>query len=157
MQSSTAAYLQVPVSVALEWSTMRASLSIPRTATALSVCIEHPGQEQDNRDLVARLAALGVASLTVRTIRQLSLSEMVTLIDWVRSRRLLRSLPIALITPGSEGAVALKAAQHRSVAVPAVLVMRSDSTAMPSALRWLRARLSAPPKGDRHLSVAYSA
>jgi hypothetical protein len=157
MQSSTAAYLQVPVSVALERSTMRASLSIPRTATALSVCIEHPGQEQEHRDLVGRLAAIDVAALTVRSFGQLSLTDMVTLIDWVRSRRLLRSLPIALITPGSEGAVALKAAQHRSVAVPAVLVMHSDSKAMPSALRWLRARLSARPKADCHLSVAYSA
>lgn len=157
MQSSTAAYLQVPVSVALAGATMRGSLSIPRTATALGVCIEHPGQERDQRELVRRLADHGIAALTVRCPRQLSLGDMVALIDWVRSRRLLRSLPIAIIAPGAEGAAALKAAQHRPVAVPAVLVMRPDSTAIGSALRWLRSRLSAPPKPACHLSVAYSA
>ncbi len=157
MQSSTPVCLQVPVSVALEGTTIPGSLSIPRTATALGVCIEHPGDERANRRLVRQLAQADIAALTVRARAQLSLREMVTLIDWVRSRRLLQSLPIGLIAPKSEGSAALKAAQHRSVAVPAVLVMNPDSSAPPSALKWLRARLSATPKSDRRFSAAYSA
>jgi hypothetical protein len=157
MQSSTAVYLQVPVSIALPGTAMPGTLSIPRTATALGVCIEHPGQERDMKHLVGDLARVGIAALTVRADAELSLGDMVALIDWVRSRRLLRSLPIGLIAPGGEGAAALKAAQHRPVAVPAVLVMRSDSPSLQSALRWLRTRLAAALKSECRLSVAYSA
>lgn len=157
MQSSTAVYLQVPVNVALGGLTMPGSLSIPRTAAALGVCIEHPGQERDTKQLVGNLAREGLAALTIRAEEQLSLGDIVALIDWVRSRRLLRSLPIGIIAPGAEGASALKAAQHRPVAVPAVLVMRRDSSALPSALRWLRTRLVAASKSECRLSVAYSA
>jgi hypothetical protein len=157
MQSSAPIFLQVPVSVALTGTTMPGSLSIPRTACALGVCIEHPGQERETKRLVADLARVGLAALTVRSEESLSLGDIVALIDWVRSRKLLRSLPIGLIAPGAEGAAALKAAQHRPVAVPAVLVMRSDSSAMPAAMRWLRTRLTAASKSQCHLSVAYSA
>jgi hypothetical protein len=147
----------VPVSVSLSGMTMPGSLSIPRTAAALGVCIEHPGQERDTKRLIGDLARVGLATLTVRAEETLSLGDMVSLIDWVRSRRLLRALPIGVIAPGAEGAAALKAAQHRPVAVPAVLVMRPDSTSMPSALRWLRRRLLAASKSECRLSVAYSA
>jgi hypothetical protein len=157
MQSPSAVYLQVPVSVALARTAMPGSLSIPRTAAALGVCIEHPGQERETKQLIGDLARVGIAALTVRAEQELSLGDMVALIDWVRSRRLLRSLPIGFIAPGSEGAAALKAAQHRPVAVPAVLVMRPDSPSMQSALRWLRTRLAAASKGECRLSVAYSA
>jgi hypothetical protein len=157
MQSSSAAYLQVPVSIALTGTTIAGSLSIPRTASALGVCIEHPGQERETKRLVADLAVLGIAALTLRCEEALSLGDIVAVIDWVRSRRLLRSLPIGFIAPGAEGAAALKAAQHRPVAVPAVLVMRPDSSSLPAALRWLRTRLSAASKSECRLSVAYSA
>jgi hypothetical protein len=157
MQSSSPVYLHVPVSVSLSGMTMPGSLSIPRTAAALGVCIEHPGQERDTKRLIGDLARVGLATLTVRAEETLSLGDMVSLIDWVRSRRLLRALPIGVIAPGAEGAAALKAAQHRPVAVPAVLVMRPDSTSMPSALRWLRRRLLAASKSECRLSVAYSA
>jgi hypothetical protein len=157
MQSSPAAYLQVPVNVELCETTLPGSLCIPQTATALGLCIEHPGEERYHRNLVRQLAAVGVAALTVRPERQLSLNEMVALVDWVRSRKLLRSLPIGLIAPAPEGPAALKAAEHRPVAVPAVLVMSPRSSALPAALRWLRGRLSARPNAERRFSVAYSA
>lgn len=157
MQSSSAVYLQVPVNVDLFETSFPGSLCIPRTATALGLCIEHPGEERYHRNLAKQLAEVGVAALTVRPDRQLSLNEMVALVDWVRSRRLLRALPIGLIAPATEGAAALKAAEHRPVAVPAVVVMSPRSSALPAALRWLRARLSARPNAERRFSVAYSA
>lgn len=157
MQSSTRVFLHVPVSIAISGTTFSGRLSVPRTATALGICIEHPGHEREQRKLTSLLADIGVAALTVRAEAPLSLSQMVGLVDWVRSRRLLRALPIGIIAPGAEGAAALKAAQHRPVAVPAVLVVSPGSTAMTPALRWLRTRLSTPPKTDCRLSVAYSA
>lgn len=157
MQSSTPVSLHVPVTVSLPGTTMAGRLSIPRNATALGVCIEHPGSEIEHRKLTAQLASIDVAALTIHATEPLSVGDMVAVIDWVRARRLLRSLPIGIIAPGSEGAAALKAAQHRPVAVPAVLVMSAGSRELPSALRWLRTRLSAPPKMECHLSAAYSA
>ncbi len=157
MPSSSAVYLQVPVSIALPATSIPGSLSIPRTAAALGLIIEHPGEERDTKKLIGDLAHAGLAALKIRTEQPLSLGDMLALIDWVRSRRLLRSLSIGIIAPGAEGAVALKAAQHRPVAVPAVLVMRSDSTSMPSALHWLRKRLVTASKSECRFSVAYSA
>ena len=157
MPSSTGVYLQVPVSIAISATSMPGSLSIPRTAAALGLCIEHPGDERDTKKLIGDVARAGLAVLTIRTEHALSLGDMLALIDWVRSRRLLRSLPIGIISSGAEGGIALKAAQHRPVAVPAVLVMRSDSSSMPSALQWLRKRLLAASKSECRLSVAYSA
>lgn len=157
MQSSTPVSLHVPIKVTIPGITMAGRLSIPRTATALTVCIEHPGGEGEIRKLTAMLAKAGIATLTLRAEQTLTLRDIVAVIDWIRSRRLLRSLPIGIIAPGAEGAAALKAAQHRPVAVPAVLVMSSHSTGLPAALRWLRGRLSAAPNAACHLSVAYSA
>lgn len=155
--SSTRAFLHVPVSVAVPGTTLSGRLSIPRTATALGVCIEHPGREDEQIELASQLADIGVATLSIHAESRLSLGDLVSIIDWVRSRRLLRALPIGLIAPGAEGAAALRAAQHRPVAVPAVLVMSPTSGAMPGALRWLRSRLSAPPRSGCRLSAAYSA
>lgn len=157
MQSSAPVSLHVPIRVSIPGITMAGRLSIPRTATALSVCIEHPGSEGEIRTLTAMLAKAGIASLTLRAEQTLTLRDFVAVIDWVRARRLLRSLPIGIVAPGVEGAAALKAAQHRPVAVPAVLVMSSHSAGLPAALRWLRGRLSSAPNTACHLSVAYSA
>lgn len=157
MQSSSGIYLEVPARISLGRKTFAASLCIPRTATALAVCIQHPGQERESAGLAGDLAAAGIAALTVCAEQALSLSDMIALVDWVRSRRLLRSLRIGLIAHGAEGATALKAAQHRPVAVPAVLVMRSDASSMPAALHWLRAQLTSSRKTECRLSAAYSA
>jgi hypothetical protein len=157
MQSSSAVYLAVPARISLGGTTFAASLCVPRTASALVICIQHPGQERDCADLAGHLAAAGLAALTIRAEHALSLSDMIALVDWVRSRRLLRSLRIGVIAHGAEGAIALKAAEHRPVAVPAVLVMRSNASSMPSALQWLRARLTSRPKTECRLAAAYSA
>jgi hypothetical protein len=66
------------------------------------------------------LAAVRVATLTLQAPAPLSSGEMLYIIDWVRSRRLLQRFPIGLMAPKADRDAAIKAASRRPVAVSAV-------------------------------------
>jgi hypothetical protein len=111
--------LHVPVSIESNGRTLSGELYLPRNAQALRICILHGENAVTCRRLGALLTNDETATLTLHADGPICAGEMIGVVDWVRSRRLLQSLAIKIIAPPRDAYAVKKAAMFRPVAVSA--------------------------------------
>lgn len=130
-------FLNIPVSIQLGRRTLQGQLALPATATQVRVCIADGAGYMAQRREVRKYAERAIAALNIECATDMSSGDLLKVIDWVRSRRLLQPLPISLVTSSTYAIAALKAAHHRPASVTRVAVMEK--------------------RRRRHLTLAYSA
>lgn len=135
--------LHIPVAISLGSRTLHGELSLPAHANEVRVCIGGSGDRAAQRREARKYAEREIALLNLVSATTMSSGDLLKVIDWVRSRRLLQPLPISLLTPSTQARAALKAAHHRPASVSGVLVRAPERSTT-------RTRV-------RHLSLAYSA
>jgi hypothetical protein len=135
--------LHIPVAISLGSRTLHGELALPARASEVRVCIADAPDRAVQRREARRYAEREIAALNLVSAATMTSGDLLKVIDWVHSRRLLQTLRISLLTSSTQARAALKAAHHRPACVSGVLV-RSDETPRP------RSRV-------RHLSLAYSA
>lgn len=98
MQNRTIFYLHIPVRVPVQGREIRGELYLPKAARALRLCIVN-----ENRTWCRRLGCLltnaSTATLTLRSETVVTTGELLEIVAWVRSRRLLGSLGVRLLAP----------------------------------------------------------
>lgn len=91
-------YLHVPVSVPVQGRAISGELYLPKAARALRLCIVN-----ENTTWCRRLGSLltnsTTATLTLRSEETVTAGELLEIVAWVRSRRLLGSLGVRLLNP----------------------------------------------------------
>ena len=110
--------LHFPVNVPAHGRTFAGELFLPKAAKALRVCIVDEDQTWCRR-LGSLLTSSTVATLTLRSDGAVSAGQLIDIVDWVRSRRLLRSLGIRILAPASDAAALQKARLFRPAAISA--------------------------------------
>lgn len=130
-------FLNIPVSIPLGHHTLQGQLALPATATQVRVCITDGAGYMAQRREARKYAERAVAALNLECAAEMSSGDLLKVIDWVRSRRLLQPLPISLVTSSNYALAALKAAHHRPASVTRVAVTEK--------------------RRRRHLTLAYSA
>jgi hypothetical protein len=133
MRDNTTLYLTIPVRIALGDRTLTGHLALPPTATEVRVSIGGAGSTVEQRRQAHLCARAAIASLNLQSPTDMTSGDLLKVIDWVRSRRLLQPLTVSLVTPPACALAALKAAHHRPASVCGVL------TAPAPAARALRA------------------
>lgn len=141
---NTTLCLHIPVSISLGQREIQGELALPAGATELRVCVGRESDRALQRREARKCAKREIAALNLQSTLTMSSGDLIKVIDWVRSRRLLRPLPISLVLPTTDTRAGLKAAHHRPASVAGVMVMS------PAAQQTLPARV-------RHLTLAYSA
>lgn len=136
--------LHIPVSISLGQRVLQGELALPASATELRVCIGRESDRTLQRREARTCAQREIAALNLQSAMTMTSGDLLKVIDWVRSRRLLQPMSISLVLPSSDTRAGLKAAHHRPASVANVLV------------------LSSPPQDShgtrlRHLTLAYSA
>lgn len=142
IDNSATLCLHIPVAIPLGSRTLHGELALPAHASEVRVCVGDGTDRAAQRRQARKCAARAIAALNVESADMTS-GDLLKIIDWVRSRRLLQPLPISLVTPSTQALAALKAAHHRPACVRNVLVSGSAERA--------------PKRRVRHLSLAYSA
>ncbi len=117
--------LHIPVTIALGERVLRGELSLPAHASEVRVRIGREHEGVVPRRQARRCWKREIAALNLQTAETLSSGELLRVIDWVRSRRLLQRLPISLVLPSDDALAALKAAHHRPASVSHVFVHSS--------------------------------
>jgi hypothetical protein len=123
-------YLHVPVSVPVQGRAIRGELYLPKAARALRLCIVN-----ENRTWCQRLGSLltnpSTATLTLRSENAITTGELLEIVAWVRSRRLLGALGLRLLTSPLFG---LKSAHDGSArrAERRVLRVRAERQILPT-------------------------
>lgn len=135
--------LHIPVAISLGQRVLHGELALPASATQLRVCIGRESDRALQRREARRCAKREIAALNLESALTMTSGDLIKVIDWVRSRRLLRPMQISLVLPSTDTRAALKAAHHRPASVAGVLVLNSQQEVQPSRLR--------------HLTLAYSA
>lgn len=135
--------LHIPVAISLGSRTLLGELALPAHASEVRVCIGDGSDRAAQRREARRCAQREIAALNLECSASMTSGDLLKVIDWVRSRRLLQPLPISLLTPSAQALVALKAAHHRPACVTGVLLRNTEK--------------SEPKTRVRHLSLAYSA
>ena len=136
--------LHIPVTLSLGQRTFAGELALPARATEVRVCIGDGTNRTGQRREARKCAERAIAALSLENAETMSSGDLLRVIDWVRSRRLLRSLPISILTASAQTRAALKAAHHRPACVSCVLVREMKAAqAMPTPMRHLRLAYSA--------------
>lgn len=135
--------LHIPISISLGQRDIQGELALPAHATELRVCVGRESDRVLQRREARRCAKRDIAALNLQSTMTMTSGELIKVIDWVRSRRLLQPLPISLVLPSTDTRAGLKAAHHRPASVAGVLVLKSAPEVQPARLR--------------HLTLAYSA
>src|SRR5579872_2789967 len=117
--------LHIPVTIALGERVLRGELSLPAHASEVRVRIGREGDKAAHRRQTRHRSKREIAALDLQTAQTLSSGDLLRVIDWVRSRRLLQRLPISLVLPSDDALAALKAAHHRPASVSHVFVHSS--------------------------------
>jgi hypothetical protein len=143
MNDNATLCLHIPVAISLGTRTLHGELALPARAGEVRICIGGESDRVADRREARRYAEREIAALNLVSPTAMSSGDLLKIIDWVHSRRLLQSLPISLLTPSKQARAAMKAAHHRPACVSSVLV-RADEQPQ------TRTRV-------RHLSLAYSA
>jgi hypothetical protein len=143
MNENATLCLHIPVAISLGSRALHGELALPARASEVRVCIGDGSDRAAARREARRYAEREIAALNLVSTTTMTSGDLLKVIDWVHSRRLLQALRISLLTPSAQARAALKAAHHRPACVSCVLI-RSDEAPQP------RSRL-------RHLSLAYSA
>ena len=114
-------YLRLPVAIESSGETLAGEIYLPSRMRGLSICVTSSRTSPVQRQHVCeRLGEAGRAALLLLVPGQLLPRHVIAAVDWVRSKRLLRTLPIAIVALGNDTASARKAAHLRPVAVSAV-------------------------------------
>ena len=140
---NTTLCLHIPVSISLGQRAIEGELALPAGATELRVCVGRENDRAFQRKEARRCAKREIAALNLQSTMSMTSGDLIKVIDWVRSRTLLRPLPISLVLPTSDTRAGLKAAHHRPASVAGVLVLTPMPDVQPARLR--------------HLTLAYSA
>lgn len=136
--------LHIPVAISLGQRVLEGELALPAGARELRVCIGRETDRALQRHEARACAKREIAALNLQSAMTMSSGDLLRVIDWVRSRRLLQPLPISLVLPSSDTRAGLKAAHHRPASVSGVMVLNpAPQTAQPARVR--------------HLTLAYSA
>lgn len=144
MNDNATLCLHIPVAISLGQRILAGELALPAGATELRLCVGRESDRAEQRREARRCAKRDIAALNLESAATMTSGDLLKVIDWVRSRRLLQPLAISLVTPLADTRAALKAAHHRPACVSGVLVLKTDAS------RREPARL-------RHLTLAYSA
>jgi hypothetical protein len=142
--NNTTLCLHIPIAISLGQRTLHGELALPKDARQLRLCIGRECDRAAQRREARRCAKRDIAALNLESDTAMSSGDLLKVIDWVRSRRLLQPLEISLVTPSADARAALKAAHHRPACVCGVLVMTPQTT-------------ERRPTRTRHLTLAYSA
>jgi ABC-type transporter Mla MlaB component len=145
MFDNTTLCLHIPVTISLGQRELEGELSLPAGARELRLCIGRESDRVEQRREARRCAKHDVAALNLQSVEKMTSGDLLKLIDWVRSRRLLQEMSISLVTPPSEARAALKAAHHRPASVTNVFVLSPQQLPKNQPVRL------------RHLTLAYSA
>lgn len=140
---NTTLCLHIPVSISLGQRAIQGELALPAGATELRICVGRESDRTLQRREARRCAKREIAALNLQSAMTMTSGDLIKVIDWARSRTLLRPLPISLVLPSSDTRAGLKAAHHRPASVSGVLVLKPVQEAQPTKLR--------------HLTLAYSA
>jgi hypothetical protein len=93
--------LHVPVPVTAHGRKLQGELYLPRDAKTLRLCI----LQRESAILCSRLGSLlanpHTATLTLCADGAISVDELMVVVEWVRSRRLLQSLAVKIVAPQS--------------------------------------------------------
>lgn len=135
--------LHIPVAISLGQRVLHGELALPAGATELRLSIGRESDRAVQRRDARRLAKRDIAALNLESGKTMTSGDLLKVIDWVRSRRLLQPLPISLVTPSADARAALKAAHHRPASISSVLVLNAPAPQAPTRVR--------------HLTLAYSA
>lgn len=135
--------LHIPVAISLGERVLQGELALPASANELRVCIGRESDRSVQRREARKCAKREIAALNLQSAMTMTSGDLLKVIDWVRSRRLLQPLPISLVLPSSDTRAGLKAAHHRPASVASVQVLSAPQEPQPAALR--------------HLTLAYSA
>lgn len=127
MHDTTTVCLHIPVSLSVGGQTLRGDLALPARASEVRVCIGRNRDRAAQRREAQECAKHEIAALNFSTPTSMTSGDLLRVIDWVRSRRLLQPLPISLMTPSADARAALKAAHHRPASVSGVLVMKETA------------------------------
>lgn len=134
--------LHIPVVISLGSRALCGELALPAHAREVRVCVADIADPAAARREARKCAECDIASLNLECVAMTS-GDLLRVIDWVRSRRLLQQLPISILAPSSATRAALKAAHHRPASVSRVLVRNAQT--------------QQPKHRVRHLTLAYSA
>ncbi|HKU68523.1 MAG TPA: hypothetical protein VJP85_12165 [Candidatus Baltobacteraceae bacterium] len=143
MNDNATLCLHIPVAISLGTRTLHGELALPAHASEVRVCIGHEDDRAAQRREARKYAEREIAALNLVSGSTMTSGDILKVIDWVRSRRLLQPLPISLLAPSAQARAALKAAHHRPASVSGVIVKRTDAPK--------------PRNRVRHLTLAYSA
>ena len=142
MSDNATLCLHIPVAISLGERILHGELALPARAREVRVCIGDVSNRAAKRRTARKCAEREIAALNIESTAIMTSGELLKIIDWVRSRRLLQPLPISLLTPSAQARAAIKAAHHRPASVSGVLV--------DDALKTQGERV-------RHLTLAHSA
>jgi hypothetical protein len=129
MDTNAMICLRIPVAISLGQRILHGELALPAQASHVRVCIVNDGDKVERLN-ARRYAKRKVAVLNLHSADALSSGDLLHVIDWVRSRRLLQQLTISLVLPADDAVAALKAAHHRPASVSGVFVLPSKSATL---------------------------
>jgi hypothetical protein len=115
--------LRIPVTVSLGQRILHGELALPAHAAEVRICVAHESDKALQRRESRRCTKRAIAALDLQSDEALSSGDLLRVIDWVRSRRLLQRLPISLVLPSEDAVAALKAAHHRPASVFGVYLL----------------------------------
>jgi hypothetical protein len=135
MNDNATLCLHIPVAISLGSRTLHGELALPAHAGEVRVCINGEDDRPAHRRDARKYAERNIAALNLVAPTTLTSGELLKVIDWVRSRRLLQPLPISLLTASAQARAALKAAHHRPASVSGVIVKGSDTRVARTKMR----------------------
>lgn len=141
---STTLCLHLPVAIPLGTRVLHGELALPAGAKELRVSVYGERESGAQQREARRLARREIAALSLESAATMTSGDLIRVVDWVRSRRLLQPMPISLALPAAQTLAGLKAAHHRPACVCGVLLLGSQPQA-------------GAPARIRHLRLAYSA
>lgn len=110
-------YLRLPISIDSCGETLSAEVYLPSRMRGLSICVSRNDHPASRQRMCEMLSDIGIATLLLQASGDLSSKHIIAAVDWVRAKRLLRKLPINIVTTATDDPAAQKAAQRRPVAV----------------------------------------
>lgn len=114
-------YLRLPIDIPCGDEPLAAEIYLPSRMRGLSVCVTHSDEPAKRQRMCETLSDIGMATVLLQARDSLSSKHIIAAIDWVRTKRLLRKLPINIVATTIDERAAKRAAELRPVAVRSVL------------------------------------
>ena len=114
-------YLRLPIAIECSSETISGEIYLPSRMRGMSICMDRSGNPGARQRMCEMLGEIGMGTLLLQAPEECGARHVIAAIDWVRTRHLLRCLPINLIATETDAFAARKAAQRRPASVTAVL------------------------------------